>query len=103
MYYEAHRKKLPISEEYFYLSFQGSNDGIWDWQDVSQEKYWWSDRVYEMLGYKPGAFQPTISFWRDNMHPEDCDKVRRVLEDHLLEDLAYQVDFWIKKKNSEYI
>lgn len=103
VYYEVHRKELAESEERFNLAVLGSKDGIWDWQDLSQEQYWWSDRIFEMLDYTPGAFQPTRSFFVEKVHPEDREKVRRVLDDHLQRNLPYQVDFRIRKSGGEYI
>ena len=103
VYYDIQRKRLAESEERFHLAVLGSQDGIWDWQDVSQEYYWWSDRIYEILDYEPGAFQPTISFWQENMHPDDRDQSMHALEAHFQNNTPYQVDFRMRQKNGAYM
>ncbi|WP_282014365.1 PAS domain-containing hybrid sensor histidine kinase/response regulator [Marinifilum flexuosum] len=96
-------KKLRCSEERFALAVKGSNDAIWDWNDLDSDLYWWSDRLYEILGYKPGEVEARISNWIKWMHPEDSGNVLEVLTNHLEKNEAYEVEFRMKKKNEEYV
>ena len=96
-------KKLKSSEERFALAVKGSNDGIWDWNDMESDEYYWSDRIYEMLGYQPGEVEARISNWKKWMHPDDADKVLEMLTNHLEKNEAYKVEFRMKKKNGEYV
>ena len=75
------QKALRESEERYSLAAQGTNDGIWDWNLVSNEVYL-SPRWREMIGLSP---QATFvgNAWMDLIHFEDRDRVVAVLESHL--------------------
>lgn len=96
-------KKLRCSEERFALAVKGSNDAIWDWNDLDSDLYWWSDRMYEMLGYKPDEVEARISNWIKWMHPEDSGKVLEVLTNHFEKNEVYEVEYRMKKRNGEYV
>lgn len=96
-------KKLRCSEERFALAVKGSNDAIWDWNDLNSDLYWWSDRMYEILGYKPDEVEARISNWIKWMHPEDSGKVLGVLTNHFEKNEVYEVEYRMKKKNGEYV
>ncbi|MDE5418660.1 PAS domain-containing sensor histidine kinase [Labilibaculum sp. DW002] len=95
--------KLQSSEERFALAVKGSNDAIWDWDDLASDEYYWSDRLYEILGYKPDEVEARISNWVKWMHPDDSNKVTEVLQNHFEKNLPYQVEFRMKKKSGDYV
>lgn len=95
--------KLKSSEERFALAVKGSNDAIWDWDDLASDEYYWSDRLYEILGYKPDEVEARISNWVKWMHPDDSDKVTEVLQNHFEKNLPYRVEFRMKKKSGDYV
>lgn len=94
---------LQDSEERFSIAVSGSNDAIWDWNNLESDEYWWSDRLYEILGYKPSEVEARISNWVKWMHPNDAEHVTEVLNNHLEKDLPYKVEFRMKRKDGEYV
>ena len=80
----------------------GTNDGMWDWSDVTQEAVWWSPTYYRQLGYLPGEIASTASTFRSFLHPDDVmHSLARVSEavSHNGEvDLQYQ----LRHKSGEY-
>ncbi len=94
---------LKQSEERFDLAVKGSKDAIWDWDNLESDEYWWSDRLYEILGYKPGEVEARISNWQKWMHPDDSGIVIDVLNKHFEEKLPYQVEFRMQTKGGDYI
>ncbi len=96
-------EKLKESEERFDLAVKGSNDAIWDWDNMESDEYWWSDRLYEILGYKPGEVEARVSNWLKWMHPDDSNSVMEVLNKHFEKNLPYQVEFRVQKKGGDYI
>ncbi|HEY9887904.1 MAG TPA: PAS domain-containing protein, partial [Candidatus Obscuribacterales bacterium] len=44
--------------------------GIWDW-DVVNDILLWDERMYEIYGIDPAAFDGTFQAWLSRVHPED--------------------------------
>ncbi|KRC53072.1 hypothetical protein ASE19_11830 [Nocardioides sp. Root79] len=47
--------------------------------DVTTERWKWDDEVFRIHGVEPGAVEPTTAYVLDCKHPEDRDRVERVL------------------------
>ncbi len=73
---------LRESEERYALAARGSNDGLWDW-DLARGAVYYSARWKAMLGYGGGDVGATLEDWLGRVHPEDVERVRRELDDHL--------------------
>jgi diguanylate cyclase (GGDEF)-like protein/PAS domain S-box-containing protein len=73
---------LSESEERYALAARGSNDGLWDW-DLVRGAVYYSARWKAMLGYGPSDVGPALDDWLGRVHPEDVERVRRELDDHL--------------------
>ena len=96
-------KLLQESEQRFALAVQASNAGIWDWNDINQDNFWVSDRIYEILGYKPGEVEVLFSKWKHWIHPHDSKKVRKLLSKYLKSESPYEMEFRVIKKNGDYV
>lgn len=70
---------LRISEERFNLAMQGSNDGLWDWNAITNEVYY-SPRWKRMLGYEEHEIGNNLEEWKDRIHPDDFPHVQACLE-----------------------
>ncbi len=44
--------------------------------DMATGTLQWSDEIYRIFGYEPGAFTPTVEAFLAAVHPDDLDKVR---------------------------
>lgn len=75
-------KDLRDSEERWQLALLGSNDGIWDWNPVTNELYV-SDRWKAMLGYSASELAGTEKEWRSLVHPDDLAGVQSDTRAHL--------------------
>ncbi|MRR56209.1 MAG: PAS domain S-box protein [Deltaproteobacteria bacterium] len=64
---------LGKSEERFTYAMDATNDGLWDWDIVSDSGYF-SPGYYRMLGYEPGEFPTSSESWLKLLHPEDRDR-----------------------------
>ncbi len=87
---------LRVSEERLRLAISGSNDGLWDWDIVSETLYY-SPRVVELIELEAQnaseKFAPnTDHFWRF-IHPEDKSTVKACLIAHLRDQAPYDVEF----------
>lgn len=92
------QKKLADSEERYKLIAEASNDGIWDYDLRTHEKYF-SQRWYEMLGYTAEDITGDIRL----IHPDDREKVVKVIEEHITRRTpCYICEYRIKTKSGGY-
>jgi PAS domain S-box-containing protein len=90
---------LRKSEERFALAVRGSNDGIWDWDAVTGEVYY-SPRFKELLGF--AADDREFGDFRSRLHPDDRDRVLRMMRDHLKRQADYDAEFRMQTKSGGY-
>jgi diguanylate cyclase (GGDEF)-like protein/PAS domain S-box-containing protein len=79
---------LHDSEERYELAMRGANDGLWDW-NLLTDRVHWSTRWKAMLGYKDGDIGTSPDEWLTRVHPEDVDRVRVALMEHLGDRTAH--------------
>jgi PAS domain S-box-containing protein len=59
-----------------------SHMGSWEW-NVLEDRVWWSDELYRLLGKERRDFVPSLNAWFDMVHPEDRASVREQLDEVL--------------------
>ena len=85
------------------MALQGSQAGLWDWNIVTGE-VWFNYRFYEMLGYKPGDFEPHVDSWKKLVHPDDWETVMEVLENHISgKTEIYQTEHRLRRKRGDWL
>jgi len=70
---------LRVSESLLTRSQRVANFGNWDLDLVTGELAW-SDEEYRVLGYEPGAVEPTVENFLQAVHPDDREAMRRTME-----------------------
>lgn len=95
-------KILREREERYELAISGTNDGLWDWDLLTDEVYY-STTWMRILGYKYESV-PQVFTWSENVHPDELGKVAADINDHLngLTEI-YQNTHRMKHKNGNYI
>jgi diguanylate cyclase (GGDEF)-like protein/PAS domain S-box-containing protein len=81
-------ERLRDSEERYALSVTGANDGLWDWNLVTNQVYW-SPRWKAMLGYTEPEIGASPDEWLSRVHPEDRARVSDALAAHLEQTLGH--------------
>jgi PAS domain S-box-containing protein len=68
-------ERLRASEERYALAARGANDGLWDW-DVVTDRAYFSPRLHEILGLAEGALGPSMAALLKQFHEDDGQAVR---------------------------
>ncbi len=75
-------KKIEEERQRYELVAMGSNDGVWDWDLVTNQVYY-SSRWKWLLGYQDNEITTTPEEWLKRIHPEDMIRVTGELAEHL--------------------
>lgn len=94
---------LRQSGERFQLAIAGSNNGIWDWNVVTDEAYF-SPQFKKMLGFKENEIGNRSTEWSDRLHPDDKESILDLLQAHLMgRKGTYDVEYRLKTKSGEWV
>ncbi len=77
--HEELEERLRRSEERFRLLARATNDAIWDW-DIMSDTRWWGMGFANLFGYEHGRLRPNEDAWLLLVHPEDRGEIARCLE-----------------------
>ncbi|MEL4897132.1 PAS domain S-box protein [Crocosphaera sp. Alani8] len=96
------QETLRESEERWQLVLQGTNEGIWDW-NLKTDEMFFSPRWKEMLGYKDEELPSHIDTWKQLLHPQDRERVMKILGDHFAQKTDhYSAEFRLKCRDGNY-
>ena len=68
------KEALVKSELRFRLMAHATYDAIWDW-DVERNSLEWNDGTKSFFGYEPDIVGSDLTWWIENIHPEDRTRV----------------------------
>ena len=92
---------LRQSQERYTLAVQGSRDGLWDWNILTNEVYY-APRFKQILGYQDPEMANHFSAFESRLHPDDHDWVLEKLRAHLEERSPYDVVYRLRTKTGDY-
>ncbi|HPH11349.1 MAG TPA: PAS domain-containing protein [Thermotogota bacterium] len=94
---------LRQSEERLELAMAAKNEGVWDWNLVTNQAFF-DDRYYTMAGYEAGEFPQDFSSWTARVHPDDLPTAEAAIKAHLSgESDRFDIDFRFKCKNGSWM
>lgn len=95
--------RLEASEERFALAMRGANDGLWDWNLVTNEVYF-SPRWKEMIGYGDSELANDFNEWERRLHPDDVGQTLDEIQAHIRgETEAFHVEFRMHHKDGHWV
>jgi PAS domain S-box-containing protein len=92
---------LRQSQERYALAERATQDGLWDWNLLTNEEYF-SPRFKEMLGLKDDDLPGHNSAFLNRLHPEDRAEVDEATRQHLESGRRYQVEFRLRHADGSY-
>jgi len=103
---QAHERRqaeafLKENQERYSLAVEGSSNGLWDWNIVTNEIFY-APRFKEMIGYADSEMPDVFEAWASKLHPEDSDRVLAAVQDHLDKRIPFNIEYRLLKKNSDY-
>lgn len=76
------------------------NVGNWDWDPVNN-KLFWSDQFYRLLGLAPGIVAPSIELFLSKIHSDDRDRMARSFSGPLPADGQNTIEFRLAANGQE--
>ncbi|MBX0330998.1 EAL domain-containing protein [Oscillochloris sp. ZM17-4] len=93
---------LERSEERYALAARGANDGLWDW-DLLSDRVFLSSRWKNMLGYNDAEIGDAPAEWLDRIHPDDQELFTVRLTAHFRQLLSYfEHEYRIRHRSGAY-
>ncbi|MBF0290005.1 MAG: response regulator [SAR324 cluster bacterium] len=95
--------QLQESETRWQFALEGNQDGVWDWNVISNEVYF-SPMWKRQLGFEKDEISNHLSEWDTRVHPEDKEAAYREIDRHLAgKSETYKNEHRVRCKNGEYI
>jgi len=90
---------LLENEARAHMALDGANAGIFEW-DVIRNSSKWSDGFYRLHGLEPGG-PASYEVWRQQVHPDDIDRVETELGRALASIGTYFCEYRIRSTNGD--
>lgn len=84
-------------------TIDGTNDGLWDWLDVSTHSLWWSPSYYKQLGFEPDEVTPSAKLFRSLLHPDDIESCDRAVAEVMAGQRDIDWEFRIRHRDGQYL
>ena len=96
-------ENLRESEERFNLAMNASNDGLFDWNLLSNEIYY-SPAWKKMIGYEDHELPNDFSVWEKTTEPEDVKKSWELQQKLISKQIdRFVIEFKMKHKNGHWV
>jgi len=87
----------------FQLAINGTRDGLWDWNLITNEVYF-SPRWKKQLGYEDHELKNELTTWQERVHPEDLDQAIFDLQQNIDKKTSlYENRHRLKHKNGSWV
>jgi two-component system sensor histidine kinase/response regulator len=93
-------KELNELTHRYKFAFQATDDGIFDWHLDTNELYF-SDRMYELFGYEPKDFIPTVEKWLSLNDPSTHETSSKAVYSAIEKNSGYESEFLGIRKNGD--
>lgn len=93
---------LRESEERFALAIDASEQGIWDWNLLTNQVYF-SSQWKKQIGYEDFEIKNEFSEWTDHLHPDDRERCLSEVQSYLQNPVKhFIIEFRFRHKDGSY-
>jgi len=100
---KALHKKIAENEASLNFSQEIAGMGGWDY-DLKNEKLYWSENNYRLLGLEPFSIEPNNDYFHSRIHSEDLERVKNI-KTNIKSDpskLSYEFRIWMPDGSIRY-
>ena len=101
---EAAAAALSELQDRFERAIGATSDGLWDFFPATGE-VWFSDQFKRLIGLSEDEFDhfpPHVDSFLERLHPDDLERVRQAIADHLEADAPYDIEYRLRTWQGEY-
>ncbi len=100
---EKAQDELRLSEERFQLAMRGSNDGLWDWNLLTDDVYL-SPRWKSMLGFPEDQLADRMESWKHLVHPDDLQRTLSQVNDLVAgRSDRFEIEYRMRHRQGRYL
>ncbi len=86
------KRRVGHSEQRLAAALDATGSGVWEYDPAHGETYY-DTRWFTMLGYAPDTLRQEFNTWVSLLHPDDRDRARDVVTQHVREGTDFQTEF----------
>lgn len=95
-------RQLKQSQERYEVAVQGANDGLWDWNLITNDVYF-SPRWKGMLGYQEHELKNSLETFTRLLHPDTVETVFDIVNNYISGNLkSYEIELQMLHKKGYY-
>jgi PAS domain S-box-containing protein len=94
--------RLRDSLQRYELAARGTEDGLWDWNIVTNEVYW-SPRWKSILGYAEDELTAHTAGYLEMLHPDDREPLQQSIDNHLAHRAPIDIDVRLRHRDGHYL
>lgn len=99
---EKGRKQQEEILERYQLLGMATNDAVWDYNIITKQCYT-NRTLQELFGYTADELQDNYTWWTNNLHPEDKERVLDTIDSKLdMGGTVWQDEYRFRCKNGDY-
>jgi len=93
-------ESLRQSEEHRRLALDAAKSGSWSW-DFKTHTNVWSEEMWALYGLNRQTGVPSCSQWSQNMHPDDRERVEKLVQDAVCNGSELHVEWRVQDDNGK--
>ncbi|MCS7053960.1 MAG: PAS domain S-box protein [Ignavibacterium sp.] len=95
-------KKLKESNERYFLTIEATEEGIWDWNVITNEVYF-SPQWKRQIGYEDHELKNAFETWVEHLHPDEREARIQAVKNYLQNPTKYFIqEFRLRHKDGSY-